>query len=80
MERFYGLMPSEEVEQEKTLTDEYGLNILLQAGPHGWSIIWQDYSFDFEDIDGTTEENMQRATDFYNHKINENNNEDTIDK
>jgi len=61
MERFYGVMPSDEVEIEKTLKDENGLDIILQAGPHGWSVIWPNYDYDFLDVDDTAESNMAKA-------------------
>ena len=37
MERFFGMMPSNEIEKEIVFKDKYGLSVTIQAGPHGWS-------------------------------------------
>ena len=61
MKRLFGLMPSSEIEKERSFRDNLGLRIIIQAGPHGYSIIYADSSTRFKDIDDTTEANFNRA-------------------
>ena len=61
MNRFFGMMPRKEVEKEKWYTDDLGLSIGIQAGPHGWTIMWADDSATWKDNDATTEENFEDA-------------------
>lgn len=61
MKRFFGMMPSSEVEKEKTYKDDIGLKITIQAGPHGWSILYADSSSEYEDNDSSTENNFNKA-------------------
>lgn len=63
MKRFFGMMPSEEVEKEKLYIDDSNLKIRIQAGPHGWTIIWADGGTTYIDEDNTTEDNFQNAYD-----------------
>lgn len=63
MKRFFGMMPSSEVEVEKTYIDSCDLKITVQAGPNGYSIIYADHSTEYEDVEDTTENNLQRALD-----------------
>lgn len=46
MKRFFGLMPSEEISIEKSYKDDFGLSILIQAGPNGWTLALGDGSAD----------------------------------
>ena len=66
MKRMFGLMPVDEVEKEMIFKDESELKIIVQAGPHGYSIIYADCSAEGEDIDGTTDENIERAKKILN--------------
>lgn len=61
MVRLFGMMPSKEVEKEKWYKDDLGLSIGIQAGPHGWTIMWADGGTTYKDIDATTEENFNEA-------------------
>ena len=61
MQRFFGMMPSDEIEKEVRYRDKKGYDVLIQAGPHGWSIIWADNSSTFNDVDADTETNFQTA-------------------
>lgn len=86
MKRFFGMMPSDEIEIEVQYKDENDRVISIQAGIHGWSIIYADGSSNFKDIDATSEENFNFAyniatkalgnltkienDNFQNHKIN----------
>ena len=67
MKRSFGMMPRSEVEIEKRYKDEGGRNVLIQAGLHGWTIVWGDMSSDFNDNDATPEENFKAA---YNIVVN----------
>lgn len=66
MKRMFGLMPVNEVKKEIVFEDELELKIRVQAGPHGYSIIYADGSAEGEDIDGTTDENIERAKKILN--------------
>ena len=61
MKRFFGMMPSSEIEIEKRYKDKHGYKISIQAGPHGWSIIYADSSSEFKDINNTSNENFKAA-------------------
>ena len=61
MKRFFGMMPSNEIEMSKTFKDENGYKISIDAGPHGWTITYADYSTKYEDVDDTTENNFNKA-------------------
>jgi hypothetical protein len=61
MNRFFGMMPSSEIEIEKHYKDERGEKVTIQAGLHGWTIIYMDNSSEFEDIDDTADNNFETA-------------------
>lgn len=61
MKRFFGMMPSTEIKEEKQYKDNNGYKVTIQAGLHGWSIIYADSSSEFKDIDNTSKENFQIA-------------------
>ena len=61
MKRFFGMMPSSEVTLERTYKDNEGLRIRLQAGPHGWTVIYADGGTEYKDIDALPEENLESA-------------------
>ena len=48
MKRFFGMMPSSEVTLERTYKDNEGLRIRLQAGPHGWTVIYADRGTEYK--------------------------------
>ena len=61
MKRFFGRMPSDEVTLKKTYKDKYGLTLRLEAGPHGWTVIYADGGTEYKDVDATPEENLEAA-------------------
>ena len=67
MKRFFGMMPSTEIEIEKYYKDEDGYKITIQAGKNGWTIIYADHSTDFKDIISSANKNFEEA---YNLAVN----------
>lgn len=63
MRRFFGMMPSSEIEKEKYYKDKYGHRITIQAGVNGWTIIYSDSSTEFKDITASIDENFNTAYD-----------------
>lgn len=61
MNRMFGMMPSAEIEIEKTYKDESGLKVRIQAGKNGWTIIWADGGTTYKDEVHTAEENFNIA-------------------
>ena len=61
MNRFFGMMPSEEIGKQKCFRDKDGYQIMIQAGIHGWSIIYADNSSEFMDVDDTIDNNFSAA-------------------
>ena len=62
MKRFFGMMPSSEIEIEKGFKCSGGLNIRIQAGIHGWTIIYADGGTKYADINAiTAQENFDEA-------------------
>lgn len=61
MNRFFGMMPSSEIELEEHYIDKNGYTIIIQAGVHGWTIIYADSSSDFKDINKSSDENFKDA-------------------
>lgn len=61
MQRFFGRMLSSEVTLQKTYKDKYGLTLRLEAGPHGWTVIYADGGTEYKDVDATPEENLEAA-------------------
>ena len=61
MNRFFGMMPSNEIEMQKTFVDDLGLKIEIQAGKNGWTILYADSSSTYNDIIDTVENNFNSA-------------------
>lgn len=61
MKRFFGMMPSNEIEKTVQYVDEMGLHVSIDAGKHGWTIRWADMSSTYKDKDSNTEENFKEA-------------------
>jgi hypothetical protein len=61
MNRFFGMMPSNEVKIRKTFVDGLGLKIRIDAGENGWSIIYADNSSEYKDEVNTSKKNFDRA-------------------
>ena len=59
-----GMMPSSEVKREEIFKVGVGqLNVTVQAGEKGWTILYADYSSEYKDEDDTTENNFNKALD-----------------
>lgn len=64
MKRFFGMMPCDEIAIEKTykahgiMTD---VDITIQAGPEGWSVIWPDKGVNYNDETNDPEDNFKIA-------------------
>ena len=69
MKRFFGKMPSSEVEVSKRYKDENGLEITIEAGPHGWTIIYADSSTNYVDEDKSSIENFNEALNIAKEKL-----------
>ena len=63
MERFFGIMPVDEIEIEKVFKDspESSCTETIQAGPNGWSILWADHGSTCKDESIGTDENLKNA-------------------
>lgn len=61
MKRFMGMMPSDEVTIEKSYKDEDGHNVMVQAGPNGWTILFADGGAMCRDIEANSEDNFNEA-------------------
>ena len=61
MRRFMGMMPKDEIKIEKVYKDSLDLKVIVQAGDHGWSILFADCSSIFKDVDDTPENNFEAA-------------------
>ena len=64
MKRFFGMMPSDEVEIEKHYKTNLG-TVTIQAGKEGYSILFADGSSKYEDIQDTTENNFNKAYELF---------------
>lgn len=63
MKRFFGMMPSDEISIRKSYKDKHDLTIMIQAGEHGWTVIYADSSTNYKDVDDTPENNFKKAYD-----------------
>ena len=61
MKRFFGMMPSSEVEIIKTFKSDNLGSVTVEAGQHGWTIMFADYSSRYQDVDDTSENNFNQA-------------------
>ncbi len=69
MKRFFGMMPSSEIEIEKHYKDKDGYKIMIQAGKNGWTILYADSSSQYRDITRSIDDNFREAYDLANKKI-----------
>lgn len=67
--RFIGLMPSCEVEIIKSYQDNNKLNIVIESGKNGWTIIYADQSTDYEDCKDTAQNNFDKAYKYAQTKL-----------
>lgn len=61
MKRFMGLMPSSEIEKSERFVDNFGKNIIVDAGENGWTIIYADGSTEYKDVEDSVENNFNTA-------------------
>lgn len=61
MNRFFGMMPAEEVDVYFEYKDSSGLDITIEAGTKGWTVVYADKSTDYCDVDDTAENNFKKA-------------------
>ena len=72
MQRFFGMMPSDEIEREEIYREtDTGVEFRIQAGPHGYSIVWGDGSTLFADNNTTTDENFDTALEAAKKEVTE---------
>ena len=69
MKRFMGLMPADAVEISRSYKDASGLEITIEAGPHGWTIIYADQSTCYTDSERCAEINFREALDIANEDV-----------
>lgn len=61
MNRFMGMMPSDEVKISKEYLDEHGLVVLIESGDNGYTILLSDGSSIYDDISDNAENNFEKA-------------------
>ena len=64
MKRFFGMMPTNEIEKEVTYKAKgimFDVRIIIQAGPNGWTVIWPDKGTNYKDETHDTETNFNTA-------------------
>lgn len=61
MNRFFGMMPCDEIEKEVKYLDKNNRIVTIQAGQHGWTVIYADGSTNYKDEDDTVECNFAKA-------------------
>lgn len=61
MVRFCGMMPSSDIERQEIFKDMSDLEIVIQAGVKGWTIIYADGSTDYVDKVDTVDNNFNEA-------------------
>ena len=72
MQRFFGMMPSGEIEREEIYREtDTGVEFQIQAGPHGYSIVWGDGSTLYADNDAPTDENFAIALELAKEEVSE---------
>ena len=63
MNRFFGMMPLDEITISKKYKDQNGLTVCIDAGPKGWSIIYADGSIEFKNEELPDVQNLKNAYD-----------------
>ena len=61
MNRFFGMMPSSEIEIKKRYVDKSNLDVTIEAGKNGWTILWADGGSTYKDEVHTAQENFDIA-------------------
>lgn len=65
MDIFFGRMPADEIEIERTFVDRTGLKATIQAGKKGYTVLWDDGSYNYADVEDTAHNNYLKALDTY---------------
>ncbi len=63
MNRFFGMMPANEIEISKTFEDDMGLRITVEAGKNGWTIMYADSSSEYKDVVESSANNFLNAVE-----------------
>ena len=71
MKRFFGMMPSDEIEREERFKDKNDLAVVIQAGKNGWTIIYADGGSEYRDKTCSTEENFNEAYNIAKDRLGE---------
>ena len=72
MKRMFGMMPSSEVELRESYKDNFGLTVRIEAGKHGWTIMWANGGSDYKDVDAESAiENFSEAFETAQNRIGE---------
>lgn len=61
MQRFMGIMPVNEIGKEVKYKTPDGENIIVQAGPRGWTVVYGDGATDYKDVEAETDVNFEEA-------------------
>lgn len=61
MDRFMGMMPTNEIEKSETWQLIDGSHVFIDAGPNGWTVRFPNHSSIWKDVHATTEENYKSA-------------------
>ena len=69
MDRFFGMMPSAEIEKVGRFKDCYGDLVIIEAGRNGWSVIYVDGSTVYNDETLSTDENFKNAYAVANQQV-----------
>lgn len=61
LDRYYGRLREKDLEIKKYYKDKYGLTVIIEAGPHGWTIVYTDQTNCAKDEELPSEENFANA-------------------
>lgn len=68
MMRFCGMMPESEIKRKSTYTDRYGNEVMIYAGPDGWTVHCCD-STCYRDESIGTDANFENAYNCANEEV-----------
>lgn len=69
MKRFFGMMPSNEIEREKVFKDCYGKKVIITAGRNGWTVIYYDGTTKYKDEVNDVDVNFNNAYKIANDSV-----------
>ena len=61
MNRFFGMMPTNEIKKMESFTVDNNGEVIIQAGENGWTILYSDHSSKYKDVVDTTDANFDKA-------------------